>query len=156
MNPSAKPDSECGCCPGNSQTDCCDCCYVRQNHVCFSICLPILCVVWIILFVVFAIVYFPVGMILIFYIAGPVTIVGSITACCCLCFCRMKRDEQTPKPTVRNVQYVQQQRPVAQPTVQYVQPMPQQYAPQRYQPVSHAVVVQPQQYQQQPQQQYYA
>ena len=156
MNPSAKPDSECGCCPGNSQTDCCDCCYVRQNHVCFSICLPILCVVWIILFVVFAIVYFPVGMILIFYIAGPVTIALSITACCCLCFCQKRQDEQAPKPTVRNVQYVQQQRPVAQPTVQYVQPMPQQYAPQRYQPVSHAVVVQPKQYQQQPQQQYYA
>ena len=156
MNPSAKPDSECGCCPGNSQTDCCDCCYVRQNHVCFSICLPILCVVWIILFVVFAIVYFPVGMILIFYIAGPVTIVTSITACCCLCFCQKRQDEQAPKPTVRNVQYVQQQRPVAQPTVHYVQPTPQQYAPQRYQPVSHAVVVQPKQYQQQPQQQYYA
>ena len=82
-------------------------------------------------------------MILIFYIAGPVTIVTSIAACCCLCFCRKRQDEQAPKPTVRNVQYVQQQRPVAQPTVHYVQPTPQQYAPQRYQPVSHAVVVQP-------------
>ena len=155
MNPSAKPDMECGCCPGGCD-ECCDCCFVRQNHIFFSICLPILCVVWIVLFVVFAAVYFPVGMILIFYIAGPVTIVTSITACCCLCFCQKRQDEQAPKPTVRNVQYVQQQRPVAQPTVQYVQPMPQQYAPQRYQPVSHAVVVQPQQYQQQPQQQYYA
>ena len=155
MNPSAKPDMECGCCPDGCD-ECCDCCFVRQNHIFFSICLPILCVVWIVLFVVFAVVYFPVGMILIFYIAGPVTIVTSITACCCLCFCQKRQDEQAPKPTVRNVQYVQQQRPVAQPTVQYVQPMPQQYAPQRYQPVSHAVVVQPQQYQQQPQQQYYA
>ena len=155
MNPSAKPDMECGCCPDGCD-ECCDCCFVRQNHIFFSICLPILCVVWIVLFVVFAAVYFPVGMILIFYIAGPVTIVTSIAACCCLCFCRKRQDEQAPKPTVRNVQYVQQQRPVAQPTVQYVQPMPQQYAPQRYQPVSHAVVVQPQQYQQQPQQQYYA
>ena len=155
MNPSAKPDMECGCCPDGCD-ECCDCCFVRQNHIFFSICLPILCVVWIVLFVVFAAVYFPVGMILIFYIAGPVTIVTSITACCCLCFCQKRQDEQAPKPTVRNVQYVQQQRPVAQPTAQYVQPMPQQYAPQRYQPVSHAVVVQPQQYQQQPQQQYYA
>ena len=110
------------------------------------------CVVWIRLFIFLgSAVNFSVGAILIYFIAGPVTIVTSITACCCLCFCRMKRDEQAPKPTVRNVQYVQQQRPVAQPTVQYVQPMPQQYAPQRYQPVSHAVVVQPQQYQQQPQ-----
>ena len=149
MNPSAKPDMECGCCPGGCD-ECCDCCFVRQNHIFFSICLPILCVVWIVLFVVFAAVYFPVGMILIFYIAGPVTIVTSITACCCLCFCQKRQDEQAPKPTVRSVQYVQQQRPVAQPTVQYVQPMPQQYAPQRYQPVSHAVVVQPQQYQPQP------
>ena len=131
MNPTAKPDMECGCCPGNRDTDCCDCCFVRQNHIFFSICLPILCVVWIVLFVVFAAVYFPVGMILIFYIAGPVTIVTSITACCCLCFCRMKQRRAGPKPTVRNVQYVQQQRPVAQPTVQYVQPMPRQYAPQR-------------------------
>ena len=155
MNPSAKPDSECGCCPGNSQTDCCDCCYVRQNHICFSICLPILCVVWIVLFVIFIMASFYLGAVLILYIAGPVTIVTSITACCCLCFCQPRQDEQPPKPTVRNVQYVQQQA-VAQPTVQYVQPMPQQYAPQRYQPVSHAVVVQPQQYQPQPQQQYYA
>ena len=112
MNPSAQPDMECGCCPGGCD-ECCDCCFVRQNHIFFSICLPILCVVWIILFVVFAIVYFPVGMILIFYIAGPVTIVTSIAACCCLCFCRKRQDEQAPKPTVRNVQYVQQQRPVA-------------------------------------------
>ena len=65
---------------------------------------------------------------LIFIIAWPVTIALTIAACCCLCFCRVKRDEQPPKPTVRNVQYVQQQRPVAQPTVQYVQPMPQQHA----------------------------
>ena len=41
MNPSAKPDMECGCCPGGCD-ECCDCCFVRQNHIFFSICLPIL------------------------------------------------------------------------------------------------------------------
>jgi hypothetical protein len=151
MNPTAKPDTECACCPGNRDTDCCDCCYVRQNQICYSIALPISCVVWIL---IFAFCNSGLIQVLIFIIAWPVTIALTIAACCCLCFCRVKRDEQPPKPTVRNVQYVQQQA-VAQPTVQYVQPMPQQYAPQRYQPVSHAVV-QPQQYQQQPQQQYYA
>ena len=156
MNPAAKPDTECACCPGNRDTDCCDCCYVRQNQICYSICLPISCVVWFALFMILgsANQFLLAGLIMM--IAWPVTIALTIAACCCLCFCRMKREEQAPKPTVRNVQYVQQQRPVAQPTAQYVQPMPQQYAPQRYQPVSHAVVVQPQQYQQQPQQQYYA
>ena len=155
MNPAAKPDTECACCPGNRDTDCCDCCYVRQNQICYSICLPISCVVWFALFMILgsANQFLLAGLIMM--IAWPVTIALTIAACCCLCFCRMKREEQAPKPTVRNVQYVQQQRPVAQPTAQYVQPMPQQYAPQRYQPVSHAVVVQPQQYQQQPQQ-YYA
>ena len=41
MNPAAKPDTECACCPGNRDTDCCECCYVRQNQVCYSICLPV-------------------------------------------------------------------------------------------------------------------
>ena len=152
MNPTAKPDTECACCPGNRDTDCCDCCYVRQNQIFYSIALPVSCVVW---FVLIFLIRDALVVGLIVLIAWPVTIALTIAACCCLCFCRVKRDEQAPKPTVRNVQYVQQQA-VAQPTVQYVQPMPQQYAPQRYQPVSHAVVVQPQQYQQQPQQQYYA
>ena len=149
MNPTAKPDTECACCPGNRDTDCCDCCYVRQNQICYSICLPISCVVWFALFMILgsANQFLLAGLIMM--IAWPVTIALTIAACCCLCFCRMKRDEQAPKPTIRNAQYVQQQA-VAQPTVQYVQPMPQQYAPQRYQPVSHAVVVQPQQYQPQP------
>ena len=149
MNPAAKPDTECACCPGNRDTDCCECCYVRQNQVCYSICLPVTCVVWFVLALVLSSAgeYLLSGLIIM--IAWPVTIALTIAACCCLCFCRVKRDEQPPKPTVRNVQYVQQQA-VAQPTVQYVQPMPQQYAPQRYQPVSHAVVVQPQQYQPQP------
>ena len=39
---------------------------------------------------------------------------------------------------------------MAQPQQPGQPPAPQQYAPQRYQPVSHAVVVQPQQYQPQP------
>ena len=155
MNPAAKPDTECACCPGNRDTDCCECCYVRQNQVCYSICLPVTCVVWFVLALVLSSAgeYLLSGLLIM--IAWPITIALTIAACCCLCFCRVKRDEEAPKPTVRNVQYVQQQA-VAQPTVQYVQPVPQQYAPQRYQPVSHAVVVQPQQYQQQPQQQYYA
>ena len=142
MNPAAKPDTECACCPGNRDTDCCDCCYVRQNQICYSICLPISCVVWFALFMILgsANQFLLAGLIMM--IAWPVTIALTIAACCCLCFCRMKREEQAPKPTVRNVQYVQQQA-VAQPTAQYVQPMPQQYAPQRYQPVSHAVAVQP-------------
>ena len=152
MNPAAKPDTECACCPGNRDTDCCECCYVRQNQICYSIALPVSCVVW---FVLIFLIRDALVVGLIVLIAWPVTIALTIAACCCLCFCRVKRDEEAPKPTVRNVQYVQQQA-VAQPTVQYVQPVPQQYAPQRYQPVSHAVVVQPQQYQQQPQQQYYA
>ena len=50
MNPTAKPDTECACCPGNRDTDCCDCCYVRQNQICYSIALPISCVVWILIF----------------------------------------------------------------------------------------------------------
>ena len=149
MNPAAKPDTECACCPGNRDTDCCECCYVRQNQVCYSICLPVTCVVWFVLALVLSSAgeYLLSGLLIM--IAWPITIALTIAACCCLCFCRVKRDEQPPKPTVRNVQYVQQQA-VAQPTVQYVQPMPQQYAPQRYQPVSHAVVLQPQQYQPQP------
>ena len=109
MNPAAKPDTECACCPGNRDTDCCECCYVRQNQVCYSICLPVTCVVWFVLALVLSSAgeYLLSGLLIM--IAWPVTIALTIAACCCLCFCRVKRDEQAPKPTVRNVQYVQQQ-----------------------------------------------
>ena len=148
MNPAAKPDSECRCCPGNGQ-ECCDCCYVRQNHICFTVSGPICCVLWIFLFVVIVNIDAALGgMVAVF--VWPTCIIFSIASCCCLCFCRQKQ-APPPPPTVSNAQYVQQQ-PVVQyvqqqpPAHQYVQPVPQ-----RYVPVSHAVV-QPQQYQTQYQQ----